>query len=342
MAIWRMIFVAGLVLLPAAVAIGAEPRVEIEVCTTPDFSITGARDWSTMLGELGLASVRIRGGKPGDEPTIKEGGTEEARTYRVIGILTGGGKLVVPGGSFTLSDKGRIAAWIEKLKSGGNEAITTRPAAFGLLPRELVAVHEGLAKPVGFSTKGKLPLEVSKQIARGLEYKFVSDTAVQQALAAKEPVSDELIGLSSGTALAAVLRPLGLVMFPEKSGREIKLRIADSRAAKEHWPVGWPPKGNPRETLPELFKFLNVEITDTPLGDALPAIAERVKAPLLFDYNGLARKEIDLATTKVSVPKQNTFYSKALNLVLGPSGLKSEIRVDEANRPFLWVSPAVQ
>ena len=56
-------------------------------------------------------------------------------------------------------------------------------------------------------------------------------------------------------------------MFPEKNAAEknvseVRLRIAASRDAKEFWPVGWPPKGNPSETLPELFRFLKVEIAD--------------------------------------------------------------------------------
>ena len=42
-----------------------------------------------------------------------------------------------------------------------------------------------------------------------------------KALAAEDPVRDELKGLTSGTALAAILRPAGLVLKPHSSGRNI-------------------------------------------------------------------------------------------------------------------------
>ena len=90
--------------------------------------------------------------------------------------------------------------------------------------------------------------------------------------------------------------------------------------------------------MPELFKFLNVEITDFSLGETLTAIGGRVKVPMVIDYNALARLEVDLATTKVELPKSNTFYGKALDRILFQANLKYEVRTDEADRPFLWIS----
>ena len=325
----------GLVSLPAT---AAETRIEIEICTEPGFPITEARAWNELLGELGAASVRIRGAKPADEPAVQTSGKAPSITHHAVGILTADGKLLLPGGRFALADKGRLAAWLDKLKAGGEEGVTVKPAAFGLLPTQLVKVHEALAVPVAFSTAGRPPRDVAKQIADGLALKFTSDTASQRALGSTDPVADELQGLSSGTALAAVLRPLGLVLVPEKSGPDLRLRIADSRSAAEHWPVGWPSKDNPGRTLPELFKFLNVEIADTSLGETLKAIGSRVKAPIVIDYNALARLDVDLAKKKVELPKTNTFYGKALDRILFQANLKYEVRVDEADKPFLWIS----
>ncbi len=323
---------------PLTNATAAEPRIEIEVCTEPGFPITGARDWSEMLGEIGFANVRIRGAKPADEPAIHESGTEASRSIRVVGILTADGKLILPKARFTLSDKGKLAQWFAKLKAGGEEAVTVKPVAFGLLPTDLVKVHEALAVKVKSATKGRLPREAAKEIADSLSLSFTSDTASQRALATEEKVADELQGLTAGTALAAILRPLGLVLVPEKSGQTLRLRIASSKAAAEHWPVGWPSKENPGTALPELFKFLNVEVSDTSLSETLAAIGGRVKAPMVIDYNALARLDVDLATKKVELPKTNTFYAKALDRVLFQANLKYEVRVDEADKPFLWIS----
>ncbi len=325
--------------LSASPLFSAEPRIEIEVCTEPGFPIADAGKWNTLLGELGLSNVRIRGAKPGDAPSIKRHGTDDKPSYSVVGILTPDGKLNLPNRArFAIGDKARLEAWFAKVRGDGIEAIATKPAAFGLLPSQLVEVHEALQVPVKFSTKGQAPRDVVKKIADTLPLKFVTDTASQSALGSPEIVADELQGLSAGTVIAAVLRPLGLVMVPEKAAGKLRLRIADSRGVKEHWPIGWPPKAAAGETVPELFKFLNVEVTDVSLGKTLAAIGERVKVPIIIDYNALARLEVDLATTNVELPKVNTFYGKALDRILVQANLKYEVRADEADKPFLWIS----
>ena len=315
---------------------GAEPRVDLEVAIEGGFVPTDARAWSEMLTQAGFSNVRLRGDR-GDSPTIETLGAEQSRSFRVVGILMGTNQLVLPKGKFGLNDRGGVEAWVRKLKEGGEDAINIKPAAFGLLPKQLIAVHEGLTKSVESPTLGKSAREVAKQIADGLPYKFIADGAAQKALGGEDVVADELNGLSSGTALAAVLRPLGLVMVPEKNGAEVRLRIAALANAKEHWPVGWPPKGNPSETLPEFFKYLKVEINNTPLSEAMIAIAGRVKAPLLVDHNGLARGKVDLQT-KVNFPATSIYYARALDRLLFQAKLKYELRVDEAGKPFLWIT----
>jgi hypothetical protein len=321
--------------------LAAEPRVELEVAVDQSFVGTEAGAWIEMLLQAGFSNVLIRSaGK--DSPSLHMTGTEAAPAYRVIGVLTPENQLLLPAARrrFKLSDRAAIEAWLHKLREGGEESLTIKPAEFGLLPRQGAAVHAALAVPVSFSTVGKQPRDVAKQIAERLTIKFITDPGSQRALAADEPVLDELEGLSSGTALAAVLRPLGLVLVPEKTGSEVRLRIADGRTAKESWPVGSQPQGTPKETLPDLFKFLNVEIDKTPLSEALTAIASRLKAPLLIDYNALAKHEISL-TTRVTLPKLNTFYAKALDRLLSQAKLHYVLRVDEANKPFLWITTIV-
>jgi hypothetical protein len=256
----------------------------------------------------------------------------------VVGILNTNNQLILTQGRFGLGDRARIEAWLRKLRAEGEEGVTVQPAAFGLLPRQLVAVHEALSAPVQISTRGQHPREVAKQIAAGLKLAFTTDGAGQQALAGGDPVLDELQGLSSGTSLAALLRPLGLVFVPEKSGAEIRLRIRSSQGAKEHWPVGWPPAGNPRETLPELFKTLNVEIDKTPIGEVISSIGGRLKAPVLIDHNALAGAQIDLDTAKVGLPATATYYDRVLDQLLFQARLKYDLRVDEAGKPLLWIT----
>jgi len=118
----------------------------------------------------------------------------------------------------------------------------------------------------------------------------------------------------------------------------VRLVVMSADQVKESWPIGWPPQKNPGLMLPVLFKNLEVEIKEVALGTALEALAPRVKAPFVFDYNALARDRIDLATVKVSVPAGRTYYKKILDRVLSQARLYCEIRVDEVNTPFLWIS----
>jgi hypothetical protein len=314
----------------------AEPRVDLEVVADAGFIGTDARAWSEMLTQAGFSSVRVKGSGT-DSPSMQTLGTAAAPAYRVVGVITAANQLLLPRGRFGLNDRALIENWLRRLRDGGEDAINIKPAAFGLLPKQLVAVHEALAVPVQGSTLGQPPRETAKKIADRLAYKFTSDETAQRLLAEGEPIADELEGISSGTALAAILRPLGLVMFPEKSGPDIRLRIATSKGAKEHWPVGWPLKGNPGETLPELFKFLKVNIGDAQLSEAVTAIAGRVKAPVLYDHNGLAAARTNL-NAKVSLTESNIFYSRALDRLLSQAKLKYEIRLDEADKPFLWIT----
>jgi hypothetical protein len=321
----------------AALAAAAAPRVELELVTEADAPITAAHRWLEVLKDAGFSNVRIRAAQSGDKTGIRSLGSAAAPGYEVTGVLRRN-RLLVPGGEFGQSDKSAIAAWVARLQEGGQAGLFERPATFGLTAKELVAVHDALKFPVTISTKGQQPFGVLKEIARSLKLPFSADAEARQMLNGPDPVADELRGLSAGTAMAAVLRPLGLVLVPAKQGREIKLLIMDVRQATESWPVGWPSEKPPRETLPDLFSFLNVDIQDTPLTEALDALSQRLKTPFLFDHNGLARHRIDL-TKKVSLPGKRLYYLQILDLVLNQAGLKSDLRVDEAGTPFLWISP---
>lgn len=316
-------------------ATAAEVRVELEVVSESPLVSTEAAAWSALLTRVGFSAVRFRVGQ--DAPALVQAGTAAARSYRVVGVLSAGQQLVLPHGRFRREDVGPLQRWLQTLREDGEEGLSTKPAGFGLLPRQLVEVQQALAAPVRASTKGQPPRDVARQIAADVPLPFVSDPSVPPVLAAAEPVADELQGLAAGTALAALLRPLGLVLVPEKAAGKLRLRVAMAGQASEFWPVGWPPKEPPGQTLPELFKFLNVEIDRTPVADVVEAIRLRVQVSVLYDHLALARHKVELHTA-VSVPKSQTFYAKALSQALSAAKLKYELRVDEAGKPFLWIT----
>jgi len=333
-------------LLPAVILICcwavpaiAAPRVELELITEPGFPTTGSHKWLAMFRELKVANLRIRSAGPSEKVEIRRRGSGNSTVYQVTGLLTTRNTLRLPGGEFRYGDKPGIARWITKLKEGGESGLHEAPGPFGLTATQVVAVHEALSMPVTFSTKGQNSYDTMKKIADGLALSFVADHGAMGVMAGGKPVRDELQKLSAGTALAAILRPLGLALVPKKQpGGEIKLHITDVRGAPESWPVGWPSELPPRETLPDLFKFLPVEIEDQPLAEVFGIIGSRVKAPFLYDHNSLAQHGIEPAEVKVSHPRVRTYYRRIIDRLANQAKLKSDLRVDEAGKPFMWIS----
>ena len=341
---WRVFVLATVTALGGGgVSVLAAPRVELELITEPGIPLTGSHEWLASLRDLNLAGVRIRSAQSGEKEEIRQRGSEDSPLYQVIGVLTTKNTLRVPGAEFRLGDKAGLKQWLAKLQERGREGLTEATGAFGLTARQLVAVNEALSVAVAFETKGQKSSDVLRRIAGTLKFGFSSDEAARHLMAGDDVVADELQGLSAGTAIAAVLRPLGLVLVPQRQvPGEMKLAVMEVRKASVSWPVGWPSERPPRETLPELFSFLNVEIEDRPLPEALEAIGGRLKAPLLIDHNSLARQRIDLTKVKVTLPAVRTYYQRILDRVLYQAKLKFDLRVDEAKKPFLWVSTLKQ
>lgn len=320
-------------------ACAGEPTVSFELYLGEGVSPATAQKWMRSLRDVGLADVRIRQGRNGDQGLIENRGTEASPRYHVTGILSTGDKLALPGGKFRSSDVGGIRRYINKLKDNGEAGLTSTSETFGLGAEQLLELHKELSAPVTITTQGKRAGDVMRSLTGSLKVKVVVDESARPGFAGNETVGDELQGVSVGTAMAAIVRPLGLVLVPFKPrGGNVQLGIFDVRKAEHSWPVGFPSDVPPLKAAPKLFEFLNAEIDDFALTDALSSIGDRVDAPFLFDYNSLARHGIEAGQLRVSFPKKRTYYKKVIDQILAQSGLKSEIRIDEANHPFLWVT----
>ena len=75
-----------------------------------------------------------------------------------------------------------------------------------------------------------------------------------------------------------------------------------------------------------------------PTVEALAAIEGRLKVPFLYDRNAMALYEIDPAAVEASVPEKRMSYSLVLRRVLSQAKLEYELRVDEADKPFVWIT----
>jgi hypothetical protein len=155
----------------------------------------------------------------------------------------------------------------------------------------------------------------------------------------EEQVAEELAELACGTALACVLRPAGLCLAPaETDDGKLQYEIVRSRPELELWPVGWPPERPDRDLVPEMFELRNVNVQDVAVTVVLREVGGRLKLPVLMDHNAMARHGIEPDKALVSLPRTRTTYSILFRKVLFQARLKHELRVDEAGRPFLWVT----
>lgn len=338
----RQTFFAALIFglsltLGSAMAFG-KPQVEVVVLAEPSPSTaTSARRWAQTFADLGVG-VQIRGPQPGEKLGIEVRGAGDAATYYVTGQLNANNELVLPGGRFASTDRDRLAKWLGDLGMNGPAGVTEKRAAFGLLPKQIAELRDDLARPVSFSTKKTPAADAVTKIAAGLKFSLTIDADAQQSLAADDPVRDELDGIASGTAIAAIARPAGCVLRPrQEASGALSYVLAKAAPGAEGWPIGWPAPQAEAKVLPQLVDSLNAEIRDVSLERAVDAIQSRLKVPFLWDYNALAKQRIDLSKN-VTVPGKRAIYAVLLRQVLYQGQLKYSLRVDDSGKPLIWIT----
>lgn len=265
---------------------------------------------------------------------IRQGGDT---LYRVTGVMNTRGEIELPGKRFRTSDARGLAAWLNDLAARGLPEEREATSAFGLPVSQFEAVRSDLAQAVPGSTQGRTRTAAVRQIAAALQSPLRGDASQAAALDA-DTVAEELDGLTCGTALACILRPAGLALVPQAAGDRVELRIVRPAAGQEVWPVGWEPEKPDRDLLPALYEFLNTTVQGVTADQAVEAIAARLEVPALYDHNAIARHGLTPEATVVQLPPGKSTISIMLRKLLFQAGLKHEVRVDEAGKPFLWIS----
>ncbi len=292
------------------------------------------QEWQRALAAAGVQNFSLRSAQVGDKPAIDVGGTAQMPMYTVTAVIGPGDVLIVPGGRFRRSECKHLADWLDDLAKRGPPEKRERVSAFGLTARQLEKVNADLSKAVGFSTKGMTRSAAVDKIAGQLGLALKIEGALTDG---DDKIEEDLSGLSSGTALACILRPIGFCMVPQADGETLSYAVKRADLGKEIWPIGWPAEGS-QKLLPGLYEFHNVNVSGVPATRILEVIGKQLGATVLVDHNALARYGVDIDKATVSHPQQRTTYSVALRKMLGKIKLKFEVRVDEAGKPFLWVS----
>jgi len=333
----RRILPLLMILTICASAQAAEPRVEMVLSTDPGFPPTGARKWLDTLRRIKITNIQIRSGRNLDTLKVENRGTEQMPSYRITGALTTRNTLRVPGQEFRLTDGRRIRAWVDKLLRDGIAELSGARKAFGLTTKQLLEVHERLSKRVTFDTSKMSRQAAFRRIAGPLGVRI--DPTIRFESGAKA-LGEQYKGVSSGSAMALMLRPLGAALTVVRTSRGFQYVAIDSTKAKEAWPVGWPlDKKKARDVAPQLFKFTeDVEVKGVALNTLITALTPRLEAPVFYDHNSMAALGIEPAEVRVTLPKGRSFYKKIMDRALTPAMLKMEVRLDENDQAFFWIT----
>ena len=238
---------------------GAAGTVQLNLVGDTQGSAMLFQQWGQALGKAGIQNVRLRTGQESDTVGIETLGDPQSPIYVVTGIVRSADELVLPGRVYRRGDLNRLAEWLNDLAKHGPNAAKERNAAFGLFSAQLDEVRQDLSTPVGFATQGASRQEVVRKIARRLKFPLKLDGDTDRALAG-DKVGEELIDLSCGTTLAYVLRSAGYCLVPSVNDDGLVYSVIKADASVMAWPVGWPSDKTPRQGLPALFEFLNVNV----------------------------------------------------------------------------------
>lgn len=315
--------------------------VELEVFVEPRAPITAAQDWLRELAAAGFTRVRIRAKQGSDQVGIEARGPDTQPVYAVTGMINSQNELVLPSGRYRLSQARQAVQWLHDL---GQKGPGQRPAgaqskgSTRLSPEQMPDLKKALAQPVAASTQDKDRLEVLQQISAEVSIPLRMGEALRTGLAGQK-VTEELQGLSAGTALAYVLQSAGLCMVPSVgSAGQRELAVRSLGEGQACWPVGWPPEPPVPELLPALFESFNANLENVPVTQAMEAIGKRLKASVLWDHWAMGRHKIDPAKVLVTLPRTRITHHGLMRRVLAKAGLRYEARVDDAGRPFVWVT----
>jgi len=336
--IQRLIFPALPILFVASTTVAlAAGQVQLELVTDQGVSITAQQQWLRQLAEAGVSGFRIRVRQPSDQPKIETGGTPQAPIYQVTGVIVSDNEVVVPGKRFRLNNLVPLRQWLDELAQQGPAENRAPTDSFGLELEQFQRLHDDLAQPLGFSTAGMGRLAVLEKIAGQLKHPLRID---RQRLGAtdEDKVSEELSKVSCGTALAGVLRPLGFCLVLHRGAGQGEYAVMASAPDLKAWPVGWKPDKPDRELVPGLYEFLNVNVQGVAVTKVVEAVGTRLELPVLWDQNALARHGVEPEQAIVNLPNSRTTYSLMLRKVLFQAKLKSELRIDEAGQPLLWIT----
>jgi hypothetical protein len=327
----------AVIVLSAGVGRAALP-IDLEVAVVKAAPLGAMQQWGQRLSELGLAGLRLRGAHAGDKPSITPVGSGGSQRFRVLAVLNHRDQLILPGGAFGHGDMAKLRQFFEAMPGKIAEQGVER-GIFGLTRPQFEQLYTDFSKVVTGSTKGVPLPSALASLTAGLSVPLVVDPETEGVLNRAKPLALELREVTTGTAIALALRSAGLALLPEQPpGKPFVVRVIRLSPQSMTWPVGWKPEQPPRQVAPDMYRFTTIEITGYTLAQALQAFTPHMGIPLIFDEHVITQRKIHFAKVEVKFPNRKTYIRRAVDHILSQGHLTGELRVDEGNRPFYWIT----
>jgi hypothetical protein len=321
---------------------GPRTEVSVELLTGDEGVGLSAHRWHEIFERLQM-TLTVRRAVAGDQMDVTEqGGTGGAlRKVHVIGKLEKSGRIVFTERAFTEAQAGQLAKWLRDLQEFGAQGSPTGRPAWGLTKGNFTELFTGLAAPQEANSAGRTLTEALSELGLPAQYKVALSAGATKSLADRSaPVRQSTVGVSKGCALAILLSEYSLGFRPRRQGDGvIELQIATPAEASDLWPIGWPLQASNPQTAPKYFALTKIALKDETLDQVLAVVPDLAGLPIMIDYRGLAAKNIDLSKVKVSHPSRQTTWSLAMKQLTFPAKAQPNLVIDEAGKPFVWVTP---
>lgn len=305
-----------------------------------------AQQWSRVFQKLGV-SLRVRKGRLNDTIGVTQQIVGTFRRVTLTGQLTARGTLDFAERSFSRRDSGNLKKWIDELKKFGAQGSPEGKALWGLKKKQFERVFNTLKKPLKNDVKGKKLKEAIAAMNFPREFKPKFSPQTNRMLNSLAPdrlvIGREFRDLSNGTSLAILLKKRGLGFYPLRHAEgSVEIVIEPLVKSKKFWPIGWELsrfKMSRQKTAPKLFELIPVSLEDVPFQGTLDAVEKKIEIPIFVDRYAISLAEIDLENASVSYQKSRTTWNLLIKAISSKHKLTSRLKVDEAGKPFVWITP---
>ncbi len=332
--------------IPVSKRVRTELSVDLVLPRTQNNPLAGQK-WAAFFRELGV-QIRVRQRQVNDVAGVEQFIYGTVRRVKVTGQIDRSGSIVLPDKTFRLNETEKLKEWIRELQLYGAQGAPKGQPLWGIKKAAFDLLYAELAKTVGQDTSGLSLTEAIRALKLPAQYPLKFTAATRTHLSSLQEqqklsnVKHDLRKFAKGTALAMILRGYSLAFSPRRLPDEsIELTIEPFDEIDKAWPIGWDPAslGLKRLSLArKMYSSQVIEIQDLPISQLIPKVRSETELDLYLDPQAITSAGLDLDKLIVNYPRKRTSWSLCLRTVLAQVKLIQQLRVDENNRPFIWVT----